>query len=141
MDPRLNIITLGVKNLDKAIRFYRDGLGWPMSSASAGDFAIFRLQTGTALALYPKKLLVRDANLEPAKGFGGITLAQNVASREAVDRVLTDAVAAGGKLLKAACEADWGGYSGYVADIDGYPWEIAWNPHFPLEDGDLSLPE
>ena len=61
MEPRLNIITLGVRDLDNAVKFYRDGLGWPLSSASAGDFAIFKLSTGTALALYPRNLLAKDA--------------------------------------------------------------------------------
>ena len=141
MQPRLNIITLGVKDLAKAIRFYRDGLGWPLSGASVGDFALFKLTTGTALALYPRKLLAEDAKLKDHGGFGGITLAQNVATREEVDAVLTDAVKAGGSLLKAAREAEWGGYSGYFADPDGHPWEVAWNPFFELRGGNLALPD
>ena len=141
VEPRLNIITLGVKNMERAIRFYRDGLGWPMSGASVGDFAVFRLRTGTALALFPRDLLAMDANVEDAGGFGGITLAQNVATREEVDSVLSGAVKAGGTLLKKAREAEWGGYSGYFADPDGHPWEVAWNPHFRLEQGILSLPQ
>lgn len=140
MQPRLNVITLGVEDLDRALSFYRDGLGWPLSTASAGDFAIFKLATGTALALYPRKLLAEDANLEDRSGFGGITLAQNVSTREEVDAVLSDAVRAGGSLLKAAREADWGGYSGYFADPDGHPWEVAWNPQFELRQGVLALP-
>jgi catechol 2,3-dioxygenase-like lactoylglutathione lyase family enzyme len=140
MEPRLNIITLGVQDLDRALRFYRDGLGWPVSGASAGDFAIFRLSTGTALALYPRDLLVKDANVRDSGGFGGITLAQNVDSREEVDLILSQAVGSGGTLLKPARDADWGGYSGYFADPDGHPWEVAWNPHFRLEGGNLVLP-
>lgn len=141
MEPRLNIITLGVKNIEKAIKFYRNGLGWPMSSASVGDFAIFKLQTGTALALYPRKLLAKDAKVRDTGGFGGITLAQNVASPGEVDAVLSKAIGAGGYLLKKASEAEWGGYSGYFADLDGHPWEVAWNPHFKLQQGNLLLPE
>jgi hypothetical protein len=141
MQPRLNIITLGVQDLAKAIRFYRDGLGWPLSSASVGDFALFKLTTGTALALYPRKLLAEDAKLKDNGGFSGITLAQNVATREEVDAVLSDAVKAGGSLLKAAREAEWGGYSGYFADPDGHPWEVAWNPFFELRGGNLALPD
>lgn len=140
MQPRLNIVTLGVEDLKKALLFYRDGLGWPLSTASVGDFAIFKLATGTALALYPRKLLADDANLEDNGGFGGITLAQNVLVREEVDAVLSDAVNAGGSILKAAREAEWGGYSGYFADPDGHPWEVAWNPHFELYQGMLALP-
>jgi len=89
MHPRLNIITLGVRDLDNAVKFYRAGLGWPLSSASAGDFAIFKLSTGTALALYPRNLLAKDANIKDPGGFGGITLAQNVATSEEVDLVLS----------------------------------------------------
>ena len=135
MEARLNIVTLGVRDLDKAIRFYRDGLGWPMSSVSAGDFAIFKLSTGTALALFPRELLALDANVRDPGGFGGITLAHNVATREEVDLVLSQAIQSGGSILKPAQAPEWGGYSGYFADPDGHPWEIAWNPHFELEQG------
>jgi uncharacterized protein len=140
MDPRLNIITLGVRDLERAIAFYRDGLKWPLSSASVGDFAIFSLSTGTALALYPRALLAADARVKDFGGFGGVTLAQNVADKEAVDRVLAQAVSAGGTVLKPAVTAEWGGYSGYFADPDGHPWEIAWNPFFVLDAGMLRLP-
>lgn len=141
MEPRLNIITLGVQDLRKAVSFYRDGLGWPLSSASVGDFAIFKLSTGTALALYPRQLLAADARVKDGCGFGGITLAQNVADKKTVDLVLSEAVKAGGVLLKAAAQAEWGGYSGYFADLDGHPWEVAWNPFFVIEEGRLHLPE
>ena len=140
MEPRLNIVTLGVSNLEKAVTFYRDGLGWPQSSASVGDFSIFSLSTGTALALYPRNLLASDARVKDNGGFGGITLAQNVVSKVLVDKTLEQAVGAGAKLLKPAQEAEWGGYSGYFADLDGHPWEIAWNPYFELVRGKLKLP-
>lgn len=140
MEPRLNIITLGVDDLARALSFYRDGLGWPQSSASTSNFAIFRLATGTALALYPRALLAADANVKDSGGFGGITLAQNVTDKATVDLVLSRAVRAGGILLKAAQDAEWGGYSGYFADPDGHPWEVAWNPFFVLEAGELRLP-
>jgi len=141
MEPRLNIITLGVGDLNKALRFYRDGLGWPLSSASAGDFAVFKLSTGTALALYPRNLLAKDANLKDVVGFGGITLAQNVSSREEVDLILSQAVKAGGIILKSAQKTEWGGYSGYFADPDGHPWEVAWTPQLQLMKGNLILPD
>jgi uncharacterized protein len=127
--------------MDKAIRFYKDGLGWPMSNVSGGDFAIFKINTGTALALYPRQLLAMDAQVEDTGGFGGITLAQNVSSKKAVDKALLQAIAAGGSLLKAAQETEWGGYSGYFADPDGHPWEVAWAPVFELRDGKLNLPD
>ncbi len=142
MEARISLITLGVGDFERARRFYRDGLGWPMSGASGEDVAFFRTG-GVVLALYPRPLLAADAHLSPdGSGFGGIALAHNVATREAVDAVLAEAVAAGATLLKPAVDAEWGGYSGYFADPDGYPWEVAWNPHFPLgPDGSVQLPE
>jgi catechol 2,3-dioxygenase-like lactoylglutathione lyase family enzyme len=141
LEPRINIITIGVKNLDRAVRFYRDGLGWPLSSISGGDFAIFKISTGTALALYPRDLLTKDARVEDLGGYGGITLAQNVLSNEEVDRALSQAILAGGRLLKPAGNTEWGGYSGYFADPDGHPWEVAYNPFFELQLGKLVLPD
>ncbi len=142
MDPYVSIVTLGVADLERALRFYRDGLRWPLSSAGGGDVAFFRTG-GVVLALYPRTLLAADARVaDVGSGFGGITLAHNVPSAEAVDRVLAEAVAAGATLLKPAERAEWGGYSGYFADPDGYPWEVAWNPYFPLgANGRVQLPE
>ena len=141
MEPRISLVTLGTYDLARAIAFYRDGLGWPMSKAGGGDAAFFQIG-GAVLGLYPRHLLAEDAQLDPAgSGFGGITLAHNVSSREQVDAVLAEAVKAGATLLKAARTAEWGGYSGYFADPDGYPWEVAWNPGFPLaQDGSVQLP-
>ena len=95
------------------------------------------------LALYGKTALAQDAHLsQEGAGFGGIALAYNVRQREEVDAVLAEAQAAGATLLKSAEETDWGGYAGYFADLDGYPWEVAWNPHFPLLDnGSVQLPQ
>src|SRR5438552_1905501 len=112
MEPRLNIITLGGARPRSGGRVYRDGLGWPLSGASVGDFAVFTLSTGTALALHPRHLLAADAGVTDSGGFGGITLAQNVADKPTVDRVIARAVAAGGTLLKSPHDAVWGGYSG-----------------------------
>ncbi len=142
MDARISLVTLGVRNLERSIAFYRDGLRWPLSSASSGDVAFFRTG-GTVLALFPYAELAADANL-PAdgSGFGGIALAHNVARKELVDAVLAEARAAGATILKSASDTSWGGYSGYFADPDGYPWEVAHNPFFPFAaDGSLQLPE
>jgi uncharacterized glyoxalase superfamily protein PhnB len=141
MEPRITLITLGVSDLGRAIQFYRDGLGWPMSDAGDGNVAFFRTG-GAVLALWGRDLLAEDANqADTGSGFGGIVLAHNVASREQVDTVLAEAVAAGGTLLKPGAEAFWGGYTGHFADPDGFPWEVAWNPGFPLrEDGSIELP-
>lgn len=143
MEPRISLITLGVADLERAQRFYRDGLGFPLSGASvAGEVAFFRTG-GTVLALWWRASLAADANLPvEGSGFGGIALAHNVRTRDAVDAVLAEAVAAGGRLLKAAAPTEYGGYAGYFADPDGHPWEVAWNPHFPFApDGSLELPE
>src|SRR5260370_20505632 len=96
MDPYISIVTLGVAGPERALRVYRDGLRWPLSSAGGGDVAFFRTG-GVVLALYPRTLLAADARVaDVGSGFGGITLAHNVPSAEAVDRVLGEAVAGGG---------------------------------------------
>jgi uncharacterized glyoxalase superfamily protein PhnB len=97
---------------------------------------------GIGLALYGYESLAEDANLPADRGgFGGITLAYNVRQRHEVDQTLAEAQKAGGKVLKPAQDVFWGGYSGYFADPDGHPWEVAWNPWFKLaDDGSLILP-
>lgn len=141
MEARIHLVTLGVWNLEAAVRFYRDGLGWPLSSAGGGDVAFFPLG-GLVLALYPWDKLAADAHVSAdGTGFRGVTLAHNVRRREEVDEVLETAARAGGTLVKPARDAVWGGYCGYFADPDGHLWEVAWNPHFPFaEDGSLVLP-
>ena len=143
MEPRISLVTLGVRDLRRAIRFYEEGLGWPRAPIGGDEIAFFRTG-GAVLALFPRELLAADANLPAAgSGFGGVTLAHNVAGRELVDGALAAAAAAGGTILKPAAEAPaFGGYAGYFADPDGHPWEVAWNPQFPFApDGSLVLPE
>ena len=133
MEPRISIITLGVSDLGRSVKFYRDGLGLPTTFKAGEDIAFFQL-TGTWLALYPSDSLAEDAVLPPDRArFGGFTLAHNVANKPAADAVIQQALAAGATLLKPAADTFWGGYSGYFADPDGHPWEVAWNPYFPLE--------
>lgn len=142
MESRIHLITLGVHDLSIAVRFYRDGLGFPYSSASQDqEVAFFRLG-GVVLALYPWHKLAEDATVPAAgTGFRGITLAHNVRQREDVSKVLTLAVTAGGTLVKPAQDVFWGGHCGFFADPDGHLWEVAWNPHFPFAaDGSLELP-
>ena len=132
MEPRISIITLGVADLERSTRFYRDGLGLPHDPEFEG-IAFFPLQ-GTWLALYPRAELANDANVDPqGTGFSGVTLAHNMRSKEEVDRTLEQAAASGAVITKPAEEAFWGGYSGCFADPDGHIWEIAWNPGFPLD--------
>jgi uncharacterized protein len=133
MEPRISIITLGVEDLQRSITFYREGLGLPTNYKEGEGIAFFQLK-GTWLALYPYAALAEDACLpaEPSR-FGGVTLAHNVASKEEVVRIIERAIDCGATLLKPAADTFWGGYSGYFADPEGHPWEIAWNPFFPLE--------
>ena len=142
MEQRLSIVSLGVADLAASRRFYEQGLGWKVSSTS-NESIVFLDLGGVVLGLYGRDALADDMKLphgEPG-GFGGFSLAHNARSKEDVDRVLEDAAKAGAKILKPAEEVFWGGYSGYFADPDGHPWEVAWNPFFPLsEDGRVELP-
>lgn len=141
MEPRISLITLGVSDMGRARRIY-EALGWRASSASQPEVTFFQLG-GMAMSLYGRAELAKDANLLDVKTeFGGIALAQNLSSEEAVDQLLAEAARAGARILKPAQRAFWGGYSGYFADPDGHPWEVAYNPGFRLEaDGRLQLPE
>ncbi len=129
MQPRISMITLGVKDLQKSVKFYQQGLGLPLREPQSDDVAFFNLN-GTWLGLYPWDKLAEDVTVEPqGSGFRGVTLAHNVKSEEDVDRVMSQAIQAGAKLAKRAQDVFWGGYSGYFSDIDGHLWEIAWNPY------------
>lgn len=141
MEQRISLVTLGVLDLKASISFY-ERLGWWRSMLKAEGVAFFQTG-GSAFGLYPREKLAEDARLPPkGSGFGGFTLAYNARSKEEVDRVLAEAVAAGAKLLKPAEEVFWGGYSGYFSDPDGHPWEVAFNPGFEiLPDGSIKLPE
>ena len=131
MKPHISLITLGVSNLGRSTAFYRDGLGWP----TEGDFegvTFFKLR-GTWMSLFPREELTKDAGMaEGGSGFGGFTLAHNVGTPEEVREILEQAERAGAKIIKPAQEAFWGGYHGFFADLDGFVWEVAWNPHLDL---------
>ena len=132
MEPRISLITLGVTDLDRAVRFYRDGLGLPMREGFEG--VAFFMTKGTWLALYPWDELAADA-IMPAEGegFRGFTLAHNLRTKEEVDALLAHVQTVGATLVKPAQDVEWGGYSGYFADPDGHLWEVAWNPFFWIE--------
>ncbi len=139
MEPRISIITLGVKSLDRSLQFYRDGLGLP-TTRKADQGIVFFQTSGVCLALYPYDKLARDvaeAFLVQRSKFTGITLAHNVRSREDVDRLLKQAEQAGAKIEKPASKTEWGGYSGYFSDPDGYLWEVAWGAFDFHDDGSL----
>jgi predicted lactoylglutathione lyase len=141
MEQRVSIITLGVGNLQRSRAFY-ERLGWKRSMSKAEGIVFFQAG-GMALALFPREELARDANLPvDGSGFSRFALAYNARSRDEVDSVPAQAQAAGAKILKPAQDASWGGYSGYFADPDGFLWEVAWNPSFPIaSDGTIRLPD
>ncbi len=129
MKPRISMITLGVNDLKKSVKFYGEGLGFP-TMESPPEVAFFTLN-GTWLGLYSRKSLAEDAQVSSeGSGFGGFTLSHNVASESEVDQILEEAVSAGATLVKAAQKVFWGGYSGYFKDPDGHLWEVAHNPLF-----------
>lgn len=139
MEPRLSLVTLGVRNVAKSRAFY-EALGFKAGSASQ-ESVTFLDAGGVVLGLYGRAALAEDATVsDSVPGFSGVALAHNARSEADVDAVLAEAVAAGGTLIKAADKVFWGGYSGYFADPDGHLWEVAYNPYFKLDpDGRIEL--
>ncbi len=134
MKPRITVITLGVDDLERSVRFYRDGLGLPTHGVIGTEFehgavAFFDLQAGLKLALWPRRSLAHDSGvpLGPASPTE-LSIGHNVNSKAEVDAVMAQAERAGAKIVKAAQDAFWGGYAGYFADPDGFLWEVVWNP-------------
>ncbi len=129
MNPRISMITLGVRDLAASIAFYEGGLGFPRMD-SPPEVAFFTLN-GTWLGLYGREALAEDASVSAeGHGFEGFALAHNVQSEAEVDQVMKQATKAGATLVKEPQKVFWGGYSGYFKDVDGHLWEVAHNPHF-----------
>jgi catechol 2,3-dioxygenase-like lactoylglutathione lyase family enzyme len=140
MEPRIHVITLGVRNLERSLAFYRDGLGLESpgiigtqfegdETTPGGAAAMFGLEDGLTLALYSRTDLAKDANLEFGESVTGeFSIGHLVASRNEVDALLAQAEAAGATLTDEPHERPWGIYSGYFRDPDGHLWEIIWNP-------------
>jgi hypothetical protein len=127
MKPRISMITLGVRDLASAIRFYEEGLGFPRME-SPPEVAFFTLD-GTWLGLYGREALAEDAMVPPqGEGFEAFTLAHNVSTEKEVDEVVSLAIDAGAILVKKPQKVFWGGYSGYFKDLDDHLWEVAYNP-------------
>ena len=133
MKPRITLITLGVDDLERAMRFYRDGPGLKTEGIVGTQFehgavAFFELQAGLKLALWPRASLAHDAGIAVgARSATEFSVAHNVRSKSEVDDVMAQAAAAGARIIKAAQETFWGGYAGYFQDPDGHLWEVAWN--------------
>jgi catechol 2,3-dioxygenase-like lactoylglutathione lyase family enzyme len=133
MKPKISLITFGVRDLDRMLAFYRDGLGFTAPSYKPGDDMIMFQLEGTWLGLFPRDELAKDAGVSvEGSGFSGVTLAHNEPSKEGVDRVFAEALAAGATAVKQPQDVFWGGYSGYFADPEGNLWEVAFNPFTDL---------
>jgi predicted lactoylglutathione lyase len=138
MDQRVSLITLGVRDLERARAFY-EALGWA-TNAGPDDDVVFFQAGGMVMALWGRDELAEDSGVEDAGGWGGITLAHNVRSPAEVDAVLAEAEAAGAAITRSGAGTFWGGYSGAFTDPDGHAWEVAYNPHWTLaEDGSVRL--
>ncbi len=140
MDQRISLVTLGVTDLARAKGFY-EALGWRGQEI---EETVFFQAGGLGVVLWHQDKLADDAGVDRVSdgGFGGLTLAQNLRSREEVDAVMATAEAAGASVTKAARETFYGGYAGFFTDPDGHVWEVAWNPGFVLaDDGSLTIPD
>jgi catechol 2,3-dioxygenase-like lactoylglutathione lyase family enzyme len=144
VEPRVSLVTLGVSDLERSVTFYRDGLGWPKSGIG-GDEVAFLKTGGVVIALFPRASFADDAGVNVDDvGHGAyscFSLAHNVAEEEDVDSVLAEAAEAGATIVKEAQEIFFGRH-GFFADPDGFLWEVAWNPSFPMApDGSIELPD
>ena len=138
MDQRLTVVTLGVTDLARSRAFY-EALGWKTGAAPDDDVVFFQ-SGGMVVALWGRSQLAEDSGVTEGQGWGGITLAHNVRSQSDVDSAMSEAAAAGATITRRAGETFWGGYSGVFLDPDGYPWEVAHNPHWTIEeDGSVKL--
>ena len=139
MKPLITLITFGVDDLEKAVRFYRDGFGLKTEGIVGTQFeygavVFFDLQAGLKLALWPRTSMAHDTGLPLSpKSPTEFTLGHNVSSKAEVDAVLDQAKKAGAVIVKPAHDTFWGGYAGYFQDPDGHLWEVAWNPEWPSE--------
>ena len=134
MKPRITVITLGVDNLERAVAFYRDGLGFATDGIVGQEFeygavAFFNLQSGLRLALWPRSSIAHDSGLvQSPRSPTEFTLGHNVGSKQEVDILMAQAKKAGAVIVKAAADTFYGGYAGYFQDPDQHLWEVVWNP-------------
>lgn len=134
MKPRITLLTLAVDDLERALAFYRDGLGFPTKGIVGQEFEhgsviFFILESGLGLALWPRASLAHDTGLPTGqRGAPGFSVGHNVRTRDEVVEVLEQARAAGAEIVKEAQNTFWGGFAGYFRDPDGHLWEVAWNP-------------
>jgi uncharacterized protein len=140
MKPRITVLTIGVDDLERSLRFYRDGLGLSTDGIVGAEFeygavVFIELQSGLRLALWPRKSIAHDTGFAlDTKSSTEFTLGHNVNSKSEVDEVMNQAKSAGAVIVKPARDTFWGGYSGYFQDPDGHLWEVAWNPAWTVPD-------
>lgn len=138
MKQRVNLITLGVSDLGRARRFY-EGLGWATNAGEDDDVVFFQVGE-MVMALWDRARLAEDSCVEDTPGWGGVTLAVNLASPSEVDAIVEEARQAGARIGREPAETFWGGYSALIVDPDGHPWEIAHNPRWTVtDDGGVRL--
>lgn len=138
---KITCICLGVRNMEKSIKFYRDGLGYKTDCTEDNPQVVFFDTPGTKFELFPLDLLALDIDPQnppqTGNGFGGITLAYNVEKKEDVSRVIELVRKAGGTVVKEPQDVFWGGYHAYFTDLDGYYWEVAWGPGFRYDENGM----
>lgn len=136
MEQRITLITLGVSDLRRARAFYEEKFGWTPLPNSSDDIVFFQLKGGIQLALFPEHALAEDAHVDAkGSGFRKFSLAQNMRSEKEVDDLFSALEKKGVTIVKRPEKVFWGGYSGYVEDVDHNLWEIAYNPYLlPTED-------
>ncbi len=140
MEQRLSVVTLGVTDLSRSRSFYHS-LGWSEDPSSADDVVFFQVGA-IVFGLWDRERLAEDSAIEDPGGWGGVTLAHNTRSRSEVDEVIEEARTAGATISREPADTFWGGYSGVFIDPDGHPWEVAHNPHWPIDEaGAVRLPE
>lgn len=138
MKPKITVITLGVDDLERSMKFYRDGLGLPTEGIQGKEFehgavVFFDLQNGLKLALWNRKDIAHEAKVrQTSPSPTECTIGHNVSSKEEVDIVIEQAEKAGAVISDQAHDTFWGGYSGHFQDPDGHLWEVVWNPHWDL---------
>lgn len=136
MKPRITVVTIGVDDLERSLRFYRDGLGLKTEGIFGKEFehgavVFFDLENGARLALWPRASIAHDTGIATTpRSATELTLGHNLRSVEEVDEVMAQAKKAGAVIVKPAQKTFWGGYAGYFQDPDGHLWEILWNPQF-----------
>ncbi|MCP3031735.1 VOC family protein [Halobacillus sp. A1] len=139
---RVHLITLGVKDMRRSVKFYRDELGFPTNEKADDPEIIFFNTPGSKISLYALESLAEDINkADPPErgGFPGVTLAFNAKSEQEVDEVMARAEAAGARIVKAPEKVFWGGYSGYFTDPDGYYWEVAYGEMWEFDENDMLI--